>query len=238
MSLGDNARRAREKGYRRIARIENYIQSNLSNERIRDWGKRKIKEIKSAIQGTRRYSKEGKRYKTKTDRYVKGQIERLESAVFSVPARLNANERSFAMTQHQINMASVNRPSVYTKQDVQLFYRATQKIWQVQGVGEHNRNEAILDYFNSIRLENGLTPLKLDEIVDYVLKANEDIQKGLNTDTEEDMTQEQREWHEKAQQGDNEDNEKGSPPGIGARIIADIRDALANLFVLPNPTDL
>lgn len=228
---GYKAQRLREMGERRIKRLESAKTADLS-DRTKNWVNAQIREIKSAIQGTRQYSKSGKRYKSKSTSYIDKQIERLETAVKAVPQRYTYEGDSFAVTQRELNRASVKAPSIYTKQEVQLFYRATQKIWQVEGVGEHRRNEAILDYYNSIREQNGLTPLRLDEIVDYVLNANQEVQAQLAVNPFDDMDEREQQDYAEAQKNDNADGDAGSPPGIGEKVIQDIRDALDDLFVV------
>lgn len=191
------------------------------------------------MQGTRMYSKDGKRYKSKTEKYIGQQLTRLANAVARVEplydARKDVFERNFRITQQQLNMASVNKPSIYTKDEVKLFYRVTQKIWQQEGVGEHDRNEAILDHFNSIRRENNLSPITLTEIVQYVLDANKRFKGMQNVNPEEYMDDEEKKAFDEAQRADNSDAPVGSPPGIGQKVVNDIQDALEDLFILPDP---
>lgn len=236
-TTGYEAQNLRRKGQRRIERLQDLISNDNTTGRVRKWAKQQVKEITSAMQGTRQYSKSGKRYKSKTESYIKGQISRLEAAVSATPL-YNAIGDSFAITQSELNRASVGLPSAYTKIEASLFYRATQKIWQKKGIGEHARNEAIMDYFNSIRIKNELSPLSLSEIVDYVLAANERMGAIQELEPQEKLSEEQEKLYNEAQQADNDDSDKGSPSSvIGQTAVTAIRDALEDLFTLPDPTD-
>ncbi len=240
-SMAYYAGQLRKQGQRRIERLQQAIKDSTITKSTRQWAREQIKEIRSAIQGTRMYSKEGKRYKSKTDKYIGQQMSRLARAISEVEPRYVAKddpfERSFWMTQHQLNMASVNKPSVYTKEDVKLFYRVTQKIWQRQGVGEHDRNEAILNYYNSIRRENGLSPITLTQLVEYVLNANERVRQIDILDTGE-IDSESEEWYEEVSRYDTSDGEYGSPTDVGQSVINAIQDALEDLFILPDPLSI
>ena len=239
-TIGYGAELLRKKGQRRVERLQSAINNKNATPRVIKWAKEQIREIKSAMQGTRQYSKTGKRYKSKTDRYIQRQISRLERAVAAVPQRYTVRGDSFEVTQRELNRASVNAPSVYIKTESKLFYRVTQKIWQVEGVGEHDRNQAILDYYNSIRKQNGLSPLRLDQIVDYVLEANKkytDLLERMSKGETEDLDSEALEFQAKMEAADNDDKPKGSPPGIAEAVVSSIKDSLDELFVLPDPSE-
>lgn len=232
-TIGYQAQQLRKMGQRRVERLQAVIKSEETSERVRNWASRQVSEIKSAMQGTRQYSKSGKRYKSKSKNYIKGQISRLEAAVKEVAPRYTVSGDSFEVTQRELNRASVGAASSYTKKEAKIFYRATQKIWQQKGIGDHDRNQAILDHFNSIRKENGLSPLRLDEIVDYVLDANRRIQQMQDLEPQE-LTDEQKELYSEAQQGDSEDYDKNSP--TSATVMSSIIEAMQDLYVLPDPS--
>lgn len=236
-TTGYQAKRLREMGQRRIERLQAVLGNENTSERVRNWAERQKKEITSAMQGTRQYSKSGKRYKSKSESYIKGQISRLEAAVKEVAPRFTSEGDSFTITQMELNRASVGAASSYTRSEVSTFYRATQKLWQQEGVGEHDRNQAILDHYNSIREENGLSPISLEDIVDYVLEANKRFQAMQDLDPEKNMTEEQKKLYEEAQKADNEDNDKKSASEVSATVMAAIMDAMDDLITLPDPTD-
>lgn len=229
-TVGYQAEQLRRKGQRRIERLEAVLRTEKTSSRVSNWAKQQISEIRSAMQGTRQYSKSGKRYKSKSQNYIKGQISRLDAAVKEVAPRYTVAGDSFEVTQRELNKASVKAPSIYTKTETQVFYRATQKVWQQEGVSEQNRNEAILDYYNSIRRQNGLSPLRLDEIVDYVLEANNRIKQMQELEPEE-LTEEQQEFYDDAGSIDNEDADSNSAGTIGQAVVNAIRDAMSDLLV-------
>jgi hypothetical protein len=191
------------------------------------------------MQGTRMFSKEGKRYKTKTEKYIGQQMSRLARAVSGVKptyvAKNDPFERSFWMTQQQLNMASADKPSVYSQTEAKLLYRVTQKIWQKEGVSIQDRNQEILEYYNSIRRQNNLSMITFDDLVQYIIKANERFKDIQEVNPEEDMDDEEAKKFEEAAKADNSDAPKGSPQGIGQAVVNSIEDALEDLFVLPDP---
>lgn len=234
-TIGYQAELLRKQGQRRIERLQAVVKDEKTPQRIQNWAKNSIREIKSAMQGTRQYSKSGKRYKSKSENYIKKQISRLTAAVKEVAPRYTVAGDSFEVTQRELNRASVKAPSVYTKTEVQTFYRATQKIWQREGVGEHDRNEAIMDYYNRVRRENDLSPLRLDQIVEYVLDANKKVQAMQKAVPDVPMDAEAEEFYQETMNADTADGENGSPRGVTESVVSGIRDALDNLFVLPTP---
>ena len=237
-TLGSQAELARKKGNRRLERLEAVIANENVPSRIRNWATKQKKEIKSAMQGTRQYSKEGKRYKSKSKSYIQSQIDRLTAAVEQVAPRYSVTGNSFEITQRELNRASVKKPSVYTETEAKVFYRVTQPIWQQEGVGEHARNQKILDFFNMPRERKKLRPLELYEIVDYVLSANKFAGKIDEIDPTESFTPEQQAFYDALAQADNADGQAGSPPGVTQIIVDAIQDAMASLLTLPNPLTL
>ena len=95
-------------------------------------------------------------------------------------------QRSLAATQNQLNAASAkDKASIYTAEDVKIFYRATQKLWQDVPIAQ--RNEVILQKSG---YEN------LSDLVADVLAANEGARQKAR-DYREKMTPEQREKMDK-----------------------------------------
>jgi hypothetical protein len=230
------ARNVRRQAQRRIQRLQSTITDEQASAHIRDWAIRTTNKIKANMEYTKlQVNVNGKRITYELEDARKG-LEELKRNVSEVAPRYNWDEfgDNFSVTQSQLNLASANKPSVYTKQEAKTFYRATQKIWQREGVGEHNRNEAILDYVNDARAGNDLSPITLDQLVQYVLDANETALSMQDLDPSEYMDVEQAEMYAKAQEGDNADNDKTSPTNeVVARAI---EDALEDL--LDFPTDV
>ena len=250
-SLSYYTRQLREMGERRIGRLQRSLETTTS-DRTRKWINAQIKEIKSASQGTRIVNpKTGARYKSKTEGYIAKQATRLAKAISRVPQLYTAKRDSFKVTQQQLNLGSVQGPSVYTKSEVKIFYRVTQDIWETaerEWVKKYpngnmekdfNRNEAILDAYNREREANGLSPIQLDELVDVVLAKNAKAQRITGIDSADfgDSDPEAKAFAE-AQQQDNEDGDAGSPPGVGQKLVNEIRDSLNRLFTTPNPTEI
>lgn len=233
-TLGSFAKELRQYGERRVTRLQKQLATGQGTRRTREWMRNQIKEINSAIQGTRQYSKSGKRYKSKTQGYIAKQMTRLAKAVSEVAPRYTVEGDSFEVTQRQLNLASVRAPSVYTKAETQIFYRVTQKIWQREGVTGHNRNELVLNHFNELRRKNGLSPLTLPQVVEYILEANKRVAAMEELDPAEGIADEDAEAWNEAQRADNADMEAGSPPGIGQARINSIRDEMEAMLVLPN----
>ena len=237
-SMGYYGGLLRRQGYRRIDQLNQIINDKTITKSKREWAREQKREIRSAIQGTRMYSKTGKRYK-KTEKYIGQQMVRLANAISGVKPRYNAKndpfERSFWMTQQQLNMASAGKPSVYSKTEAKLLYRVTQKIWQKEGVSIQDRNQEILEHFNSIRRQNNLSMITFDDLVQYIIKANERFKDIQEVNPEKDMDDEEKEKFNQAQKSDNSDAPVGSPPGIGQSVVNAIEDALEDLFILPDP---
>lgn len=238
-SMGYYAALLRKQGQRRIERLQQTIRDSSVTKSTRQWAREQIREIRSAMQGTRMYSTNGKRYKTKTLKYIGQQMARLTHAISGVKATYTAKndpfERSFWMTQQQLNMASADKPSVYTQTEAKLLYRVTQKIWQKEGVSIQDRNQEILEYYNSIRRQNNLSMITFDDLVQYIIKANERFKDIQEINPEEDMDDAEKEKFNQAQKSDNSDAPVGSPPGIGQSVVNAIEDALEDLFILPDP---
>lgn len=249
-SLSYYTAQLRDMGERRIARLQRSLET-ATTDRTRSWIKSQIKEIKSASQGTRIVNpKTGARYKSKTEAFIAKQATRLAKAISKVPQTYTAKRDTFKITEQQLNLASVEAPSVYTHTETRLFYRVMQDIWEPaerEWVRQHpdgdvkkdfNRNQAILDAYNREREANGLSPMQLDEIVQSVLDENSKAIKVASiTDTDFEDDEDAQRYYE-AQQQDNEDGDAGSPPGVGQKLVNEIRDSLKKLFTTPDPTQI
>lgn len=249
-SLSYYTAQLREMGERRIARLQRSLET-ATTDRTRSWIKSQIKEIKSASQGTRIVNpKTGVRYKSKTEGFIAKQATRLAKAISKVPQTYTAKRDTFKVTQQQLNLASVNAPSVYTKNEVKIFYRTTQEIWEEAErewvkknpngdvEKDFNRNQAILDAYNREREANGLSPIQFDELVQVVIDKNEKAQRISSIDSADFDDDEEAKAFREAQQQDNEDGDAGSPPGVGQKLVNEIRDSLRKLFTTPDPTQI
>lgn len=231
-SIAYYARQVRDAGKRRIKRLEKAIVSESATQRTKSWAERQIANITEAIEGTYKRSNGV----TRSAGEIAAGLTRLSKAVSQVTATYELSGDPFEVTQKEINKASVGAPSAYTKNEVKVFYRVTQEIWQ-NGSSEKkvNRNEVILDYVNLIRKQNNLTPLTLDQVVDYIISTHGEFMKQVKIDSLKDMTPEQREAAEKAMENDNADSNQTSPITAEQAMIM-TEDAFSNLLVMPDFT--
>lgn len=241
-TLGSEAKRARRMGERRLKRLDAVIadaskpNSNIP-ERVKNWAVQMKKEIKSAIQGTRQYAKDGHRYKSKSESYIRRQIERLNEAVSRVVPRYESPRDTFASTTLQINLASSQRTegaSIYTKSEVQLFYRVTEDIWDRPGVTVSQRNELILEYYNNKRAEVGMPPMSLSEIMSMILASNKAALEAEELNPRVPLTEEQLELYNTAVLADDSDDELGSP--TMASVVQVMRGYINVLLNQPDAT--
>lgn len=232
-SVSYYASQLRKTAQRRIARLEKAINATGGTQRTRNWAIKQIAEITTAIQNS--YSRvAGER---RSAQQIGKGLQQLAKATAKIEPTYTLAGDPFEVTQRELNKASVDAPSAYTHTEAKVFYRATQKIWQQKGVGEHDRNVAILEHYNKERIENGLDEMTLDEIVEFVLKATKQAQEEQKINPRKPMTDDETEAFNRAQRQDNQDAEAGSPPGIGQFIISQVLDALDQLGTLANPLD-
>ena len=241
-TYGYRAELARRKAQRTIAKLEKTISNKNLSTRLREAAKQEKRSLQGAIQGTRSYSKSGKRYK-KSAAYKEKALNKLESLLSETrerfaPAKKKAGN-SFQTVQQEMRRAKVGLPSVYTKTEVDLFYRVTQKYWQREGVSRNKRNEAIMDAINAGRKENGLSPLTFEQVVEFVLEKNKTISNTLDRASEierKGFDEEQDDFYDinKVQGADNADGAFESPPGVAEKVVQGIKDALSELFVIPD----
>ena len=232
--LKQAARNVRRQAERRIARLDKVIESETASPRMKRLAVTEKYELKKAMFGTKLAVNIGGKRVIHDAAIASASLEELKKAVAEVSPRFTLEGDSFEITQRELNRASVNAPSVYTKKETRIIYRATQHIWQREGVSEHERNEAILNYVNNQRKQNGLSPLSFDKIIDIILAANEKFEGQQNVDPKERMNEEQEERYAQAQKGDTSDHDITSP--ITETAVQNIIDALDNLVVMPDFT--
>lgn len=230
--LGQLTKAARRMGERRIKRLNAAIADANVPQRVRDWAKAQKKEIQSAIQGTRQYAKDGHRYKSKNESYIRKQLDRLTASVKKVVPNYAPPRDTFASTQQQINLASsrqTEHSSIYTREEVKIFYRIHEKLWNKSGVNERDRNRAILDALNDKRKEQGLSPISLAEAMEATIKANKQVLELQKLDPSRKLDEFSRQAYEEAQKYDDEDGAKSSPTNSAVlTMIKGAFDALLN----------
>ena len=231
-TLGDLAYRARKMGERRIKRLDAAIAGENTPQRVREWAKAQKKEIQSAMQGTRQYAKDGHRYKTKNESYIRKQLDRLTSAVEKVVPNYTPPRDTFASTQQQMNLASTRlteKSSIYTREEVKLFYRIHQDLWFKPGVREQDRNKAILDALNEKRKEQGLSPISLAQAMEATINANKQALEMQKPDPRKRLDEFSRRAYEMAAKYDTDDGDRGSSTDYSLlNLISDSFNAILN----------
>lgn len=217
-TYGYRAGLEREKAQRRIAAYQKVTRNENLPERVREQARTSIKELRSAINATRQRTKSGRTIKSRTKEGLDTSLEVLRELNSRGNFYIGRSGQSNAVTQSEINKASVGLESQYTRAQVKIFYRATQKAWQKPGIGEHNRNEAILSYYGRTNLA---------AFVEEVLAQNQVALRAQNA-LPESLTEEQRAFYEKEQQVDNADAEKGSPTYMANVITFEAAARLIN----------
>lgn len=201
-TYGYRAELARKRADVRIKGLLQVLRSENLPDVTRKVFQKEIMSLNAEKAATRIRTKTGKIIPGRTQSELNAALERLNERVEATTIYTGDRRRAFKVTQSELNKASVGLPSQYTKAEAKIFYKATQKAWQRAGVTEHNRNEAILEYYGRTNLA---------AFVKEVLDINELAIKASEMRTNEDMTEEQRKEYDEAQRRDNEDSEKGSP---------------------------
>ena len=159
------ARNLRRQIDSRILRAQQ-IKSAAKSEFIEQSYEKKIARLEDAKKATYIVTQndEGKRI-TRSDAEITKGIQKAAEELMHSRYITQRGHRNLASTQAQLNAASTNAVSEYTKSEVRIFYRATQKAWQRKGVDVRSRNQAILEYYG---YEN------LSELVSDVLTLNQE----------------------------------------------------------------
>ena len=175
-----NARRAAERTINNLERLARTTKNKFAAQGAR----KKIEEIEQLKERTYINNAEGKRIVGRSNEERSEALDALKEAVQSSRFASARGRRNLASTQKQLNLASVDLPSIYTKAEVKIFYRATQNAWQREGVDFHYRNEAILEYYGYE---------SLSELVSDVLAMNQRALEASKLSYEEALTKEQKE---------------------------------------------
>lgn len=178
------ARNIRRQLDTRIAQFRRAMDSTKSDILTQGY-KQRIASLEEAKKGTyvTAQNEAGKRVQRSDEQITEG-IQAASRELMSTRFASNRGRRNMASTQAQLNAASVNAESMYTKEEVRVFYRATQKAWQREGVSLKDRNVAILEYYG---YEN------LSELVSDILALNRHALEKAKLTPQEDLTPEQKE---------------------------------------------
>lgn len=141
-------------------------------------------------------------------------------------------------TTEQMNLASSRKTegaSIYTQDEVKVFYRAFQNVWQGENVELEDRNTAILDYVNEQREDYGLEPISLGDLMGKTVEANRLALMGQELDTRYIDDEVAFEAYDRIANSDHDDNSKTSP--TDASVMNQIQEALSQLIFEPNYLD-
>ena len=225
------ARNLRRKAERRIAALNKQIKE-ASNNNVKEHLQKSIERMHEAIQGTRTYSKEtGKRIRTAAQ--VKAGMKALEELVDNIPLlSIGVKKRNRAFTM-RINMASnksfqgpTRNPEKtlgeemagITSDEVQAFYRATQRVWDKPNIDVENRNDAIISHY-----KKDVGTSDLQTIFEWVLseQRTQDVLKAKKIiDNPEKYTDAEKKWAYEIL-SDNE-AEIRYLPAVNAAAVADL----------------
>lgn len=207
------ARNIRRQADTRIAQLEKRA-ATAKNELVRKGIEQRIKLIQEAKEGTYIRDASGKRIAGRTEGDRRESLQKLASNLASTRYASARGAKNLASTQMQLNLASVNEPSsLYTKAEKDIFYSATQRAWNREGVPTSKRNEAILEYYGYE---------KLSDLVADILAINWRSVEKSKKKPKEQLTEEQKELME-----ENDVKEaQGSP------------DYLKDVIPMPEPSGL
>ena len=225
----NDARNLREKAERRIAALKKQKKAAQSKEYKKQL-QRDIRRLQDAARSTRTYStKTGKRMRT-AEQVSKG-IAKLESLVEEFPLLgVEKRNRSFALRLNLAKNSSLQGPtrnagstlgeemSGLTSDEVKVFYRATQHVWDNGKVPIEKRNEAIEAHYKEL-----IGTRDLQRIFDYVLsdQRQQDVLKAKDiVDNPDKYTDAEKKWAYDILQ-DNE-SEIRYQPVVNAAASADL----------------
>lgn len=225
----NDARNLREKAERRIAALKKQKKAAQSKEYKKQL-QRDIRRLQDAARSTRTYStKTGKRMRT-AEQVSKG-IAKLNSLVEEFPLLgVEKRNRSFALRLNLAKNSSLQGPtrnagstlgeemSGLTSDEVRVFYRATQHVWDNGKVPIEKRNEAIEAHYNEL-----IGTRDLQRIFDYVLsdQRQQDVLKAKDiVDNPDKYTDAEKKWAYDILQ-DNE-SEIRYQPVVNAAASADL----------------
>ena len=225
----NDARNLREKAERRIAALKKQKKAAQSKEYKKQL-QRDIRRLQDAARSTRTYStKTGKRMRTAEQ--VSNGIAKLKLLVEEFPLLgVEKRNRSFALRLNLAKNSSLQGPtrnagstlgeemSGLTSDEVKVFYRATQHVWDNGKVPIEKRNEAIEAHYKEL-----IGTRDLQRIFDYVLsdQRQQDVLKAKDiVDNPDKYTDAEKKWAYDILQ-DNE-SEIRYQPVVNAAASADL----------------
>jgi hypothetical protein len=184
-TFADVARTVRRQADTKIKQLER-IKDNAKNEYVREGAERRIERIRQFASGTYYKDSSGKTIEGRSDEYRRRSLQALARELSSTRYASARGQRNLKSTQVQLNLASAGQESsMYTEAEAKIFYRATQRAWQREGIKPSERNKAILEYYGYENLSD-----LVSDVLTMNWKAVEASKKRVNY---EDETEEQRE---------------------------------------------
>lgn len=231
-TIGYVARQTRVKGTRAL----NYIYKQLKSSKLspvqRQLTKAAAKQLTEAIAGS--YLGRGKQ----TKRLVQGvqeNVAKIESMVLNTKMLHGKHGAANFATQQMLNMATRSykgedadldaaaNPSPYSREQVKLFYKSTQRIWQnEEGPTDTSQiNRKIMQYFKTPSLEEAFNRAMSNSTVKAQLEISENIRKhGGKVDLSE-LTPEAQKFYKETLAADNDQESQSSPTYLRAVVQFD-----------------
>lgn len=212
------ARLSRVKGKRTITRLGKILKDPHSSAGQKLVAKATSEQIKKAIQETYTGRKPLTGKQLQAVRIASANIESLVAGSKIATGKYGAANLS---TQFQLNLATkrykgadaaleqASNPSVYSREEVKIFYRVTQRIWQNQDgtpTDTAQINKRIMKYFRTTSLETAFERAMSQPSVRHALEIAEG-----KIDQNANLTEEQRRFYERAESADNEQDTQRSP---------------------------
>lgn len=223
-SIAYKARNARKQADRWIKNLSNIVTSKKYTLNERATARQMVNKLEEIRRQT--YKPKGKATR-ESDSIITQATERIKALAKSAKISRGKSGASNLLTQQQINIASrkYERPedntSMYTKEEVKAFYRATQKWWENSTKVVNSFDTGVVD--QSQINKTIMKKLGTDSLADAfefitqrpeVKRAIVGYKVGEGKLSETEMTDEQRKMYEQLQTEDNSDTTKGSPPYV------------------------
>lgn len=218
-----NARRRADTWIKNLNKIAYDTRSGKHTAEERKEARSEIKKLKEQRQAT--YFGRGKNKKSAQE--VMQGIAATNALANSAKIIKTANGAANLVTQHQINLATKkNGNSIYTKEEVKAFYRATQKIWFGADLSI-NRNKLIMEAIGTTSLSEAFEFITSLPSVRKAIQGYEGETKQLK---EDELTKEQLEFYSQMMTEDDADADVGSPTYLEeVPMIGNDSDSIANL---------
>ncbi len=205
---------SRAKGKRAILRMNKLLENQ------KDMKPNEKMTVQATIKELQKYL--GETYVPREQRIMTAQLQKtINSAVAKVEALNEATKLGYGkkgaknlFTQNQMNMATKKydntwdeaaNPSIYSKADIKIFYKATQRIWEGK---EGNRNKMIMKYFGVDDLDEAFQ-IVMNSPQGRYARAIESA--GYNQNQLEGLSEEQQEYYKREIALDLDHQDEDSP---------------------------